>query len=246
LGKPKGRYITVTIPSLRPHDQEGFENSVRAMAKQLRKLLPKHAKSVLVAGLGNKRITPDAVGPLTIENTMVTRHLVERHPDLFGMLRPVSALVPGVLATTGIESANIIGSVVKESKPDCLIVVDALASRKISRLCKTLQLCDTGIVPGSGVGNARAALNEETLGLPVIAVGVPTVVDAGTLCADLLEEAEREPVEPASLRDYGGDLIVTPKDIDALVKEVSRIVGMGISLALQEALTLAEVRGYVG
>ena len=245
LGKPIGQYITIDLPSLRKRDQDAVERGARAAAQHISKLLPRNAKAALVVGLGNKNITPDAIGPLSVESTMVTRHLVEKVPEHFAGLRPVSALTPGVLASTGMESADIIRGVVEKMKPDCLIVVDALASRKLSRLCQTVQICDTGIVPGAGVGNARAALNEQSLGVPVIAIGIPTVVDAGTLASDLLEEAGCGEIDPAILNDYGGSLIVTPKDIDALVKESARVVGYGMSLALHEGFSLADVRGFL-
>ncbi|MCL2546120.1 MAG: GPR endopeptidase [Oscillospiraceae bacterium] len=245
LGKPAGQYVTIELPSLRRHDAQAFDNSTYAAAQHITQLLPSNATAVLIVGLGNKNITPDAVGPLAVESTVVTRHLVQKYPEHFGALRPVSALSPGVLASTGMESADVIRGVVDSMHPDCLLVVDALASRKLSRLCRTVQICDTGIVPGSGVGNARAALNAQTLGVPVIAVGIPTVVDAATLAADLLEEAGQGEVDPQALNDYGGSLIVTPKDIDALVKEVARVVGYGISLALHKEFTLADVRGFL-
>ena len=245
LGKAVGQYITIDLPSLRKRDVDIFENSTYATARYISRLLPPNAKSMLIIGLGNKNITPDAIGPLAVESTIVTRHLIEKHPEHFADLRPVSALNPGVLAMTGMESADIIRGVINNIQPDCLLVIDALASRKLTRLCQTVQICDTGIVPGSGVGNARAALNAETLGVPVIAVGIPTVVDAATLAADLLEEAGQGEIDPNILNDYGGSLIVTPKDIDSLVKEVARVVGYGISLALQDGFSLSDVRAFL-
>jgi len=245
LNKPVGRYITVTLPDLRRRGQGDFENGVTATSQQLGSLLPSDAESVLVVGLGNQKITPDAVGPLTVEHTMVTKHLIERHPEFFGQLRPVTAFTPGVLASTGMESADILRGVIEKAKPDCVLVIDALASRKLSRLCSTVQICDTGITPGSGVGNSRAEMNQASLGVPVIAIGVPTVVDAGTLAADLLEEAGQDGYNPDAFGDYGGSLIVTPKDIDSLVAEAARIVGYGINLALHEGFGIQDVRGFL-
>jgi len=245
LDKPVGTYITVTLP-LRRHDADAFENGVNAACAQLRSLLSRHEwRSVLVIGLGNRDITPDAVGPLALESTMITRHLVTHHPEHFGHLTPVSALTPGVLSATGMETVDILKGVIENMKPDIVLIIDALASRHLSRLCTTLQLCDTGIIPGSGVGNARAALNRDTLGLPVIAIGVPTVVDAGTLAADLLEEAGQGEFDPQSLRDHGGGLIVTPKDIDSLVAEVARTIGYAVSSALHEEFSISDIRGFL-
>lgn len=246
LGKPCGTYVTVELTGLARHENDSFERCVRAIADEISKMVQiEPDQSVLVVGLGNWNITPDAIGPKTVDNTMVTRHLVERMPDVFGALRGVSALTPGVLGTTGLESAEIIRGVVDRSNPACIIVIDALVSRKLSRLCSTVQIADTGIVPGSGVGNARAAINREVLGVPVIAIGVPTVVDAATLAADLTESAGICDVPAEQLAPFGGSLIVTPKEIDSQVSDIAKVVGYAINMSLHDGLDIDEITGYL-
>ena len=210
LGKPKGTYLTLELPQL-PREREEVLRAARGVAAVLEALptLPKQG-SVLVAGLGNRRVTPDAIGPRATDFLLVTRHLVQTMPQDFSALRPVSALAAGVTGTTGIESGELIGAVVKKLKPACLIAVDALAARRQERVCRTVQVSDTGIVPGSGVGNARMALDEEHLGIPVIAVGVPTVVEAATLCLDLLDQAGQEGFDPALFRQEGAEWRPSP------------------------------------
>ena len=242
LGKPEGAYVTVELDCLERREEDAFGRAARAVAAELRALLDlKPGEGVLVVGLGNRAITPDAVGPLAVEHTMVTRHLVEKLPGHFGSFRQVSALAAGVLGTTGVESGELAAAMAGAVRPARVVAVDALASRSLSRLCRTIQIADTGIVPGSGVGNARAALNEETLGVPVIAVGVPTVVDAATLCADVLSEAGRPGLDPGALGDGGKGVIVTPREIDRQVADMAKVIGYGINLALQEGLTVADV-----
>lgn len=242
LGKPVGSYVTLEVDSLLRREQDSFGRGVRALAKELRALLklPDGAPA-LVAGLGNRAITPDAVGPKAADHTLVTRHLVEQQPEHFATFRPVSALAAGVLGTTGMESGELIAAVVEKLRPACVLAVDALAARSLSRVCRTIQLSNTGIVPGSGIGNHRAALDEASLGVPVIAIGAPTVVDAGTLALDVLEEAGRGDLEPSALAGEGAGLIVTPRDIDAQVTDLSKLIGFGINLALQSQLTLEDV-----
>lgn len=242
LGKPVGTYVTLELDGLSRREEDAFGRACRALAAELSALLDLEAgRPVLVAGLGNRAITPDNVGPKAADHTMVTRHLVERVPEHFGSFRPVSALAAGVLGTTGMESGELISAVVEKTRPACVLAVDALASRSLSRVGRTIQLADTGIVPGSGVGNHRAALDRETLGVPVVAIGAPTVVDAATLAADVLEEAGRSGLDPAALRGAGAGVIVTPKDIDALVADLSKVIGYGINLALQPGLSVADV-----
>ena len=198
-----------------------------------------------MVGLGNRAITPDNIGPKAADQTMVTRHLVERVPEHFGSFRPVAALAAGVLGTTGMESGELVRAVAETLRPACVIAVDALASRSLRRVCRTIQLADTGITPGSGVGNARAALNAETLGVPVIAVGVPTVVDAATLTCDVLAEAGKGELDPAALQGAGDGLIVTPKDIDTQVHDLAKVIGYGINLALHTGLTIGDVELFL-
>ena len=219
LGKPKGTYFHIDLASFFQRRPDFFERAVRAVGTELRALLPAEGPA-LVVGLGNPAMTPDAVGPLAAESVLVTRHLLRSMPRQFSGFRSVAVMRTGVLGTTGVESAMV-------------IAVDALAARRRERLCSAVQLSDTGICPGSGVGNRRWALDRETLGVPVIAVGVPTVVDAATLAADLLEESGQAVEEDALLRGHRG-LTVTTQDIDARVRDLARVVGYGINWALQD------------
>ena len=237
LGKPAGRYVTLTMDGLLRREEDAFPRAARAVGRELGQLLDRSAPGglALVVGLGNRAITPDAVGPKVHEHTLVTRHLVEGLPEHFGSLRPVASLSAGVLGTTGMESGELVQAVCRDLKPACVIAVDALASRSLERLCRTVQLSDTGIAPGSGVGNHRQALDRETLGVPVLAVGVPTVVEASTLAADLLGQEDLPPL------GEGRDLLVTPKDIDSQVDDLAKVIGYGISLALQPGLDVADL-----
>jgi spore protease len=242
LGKPIGTYITVEIDKLINREDNAFNLGAETLGSEIADLLKLNVDdSVLVVGLGNDAITPDAIGPKTAKNTLVTRHLVDRMPEDFGFLRRVSVLVSGVLGTTGIESADFIRAVTDKLKPSCVIVVDALASRRLSRVCRTIQIADTGIVPGSGVGNNRAAISRETLGVPVIAVGVPTVVDAGTIAADLAEQAGVKDLDPEDLSKNVQTMIVTPKEIDANVADISKLIGYGINMALHRNLEMDDI-----
>ena len=237
LGKPRGNYVTLTLEGVAGRAENIFARAVRAVAAELTTLLsdvPPQAL-VLVAGLGNRAITPDAVGPLVHSHTLVTRHLVRQMPEHFGSLRPVASVAAEVLGNTGVESGELVRAVCEKLSPGCVVAVDALASRSLRRLCTTVQLSDTGITPGSGVGNHRMGLTRETLGVPVIAVGVPTVVDAATLAADLLDSQE-----PPDL-GAGQDVLVTPKDIDSQVADLSKIIGYGISMALQPGMAVEEL-----
>ena len=233
LGKPIGRYVTVELSGLLRREEDSFSRAVGAVAGLLSPLLPPEGDA-LVVGLGNRAITSDLVGPLAAEHTLVTRHLVQQIPEHFGMLRPVAALTPGVLAVTGVESGQLVQAAAARLRPACVIVVDALASRSAERLCRTVQLSDTGIIPGSGVGNHRMALNRDTLGVPVIAVGVPTVVEASTLIMDLLGKAD-----DAGLP--GADLFVTPREVDSRVADLARVIGYGVSIALNPGLSVEEL-----
>ncbi|MBQ7144445.1 MAG: GPR endopeptidase [Oscillospiraceae bacterium] len=240
LGKPRGRYVTVELDGLLRRETDAFPRAASALAAELRELLALDADgSCLVAGLGNRDITPDAIGPDVVSHIIVTRHLKERLPEDFARLRPVSAICTGVLGTTGIESGELVRTVCASLRPDCVIAVDALASRSPDRLCRTVQLSDTGIVPGSGVGNARQALNRETLGVPVIAVGVPTVVDAATLTLDLAARGGVK-LSPAAFGELGS-MIVTPRDVDKTVRDVGKLIGYAVNLALHEGMTVEEI-----
>ncbi len=237
LGKPRGTYVTLTLDGLPRREEDILTRSAQALAGELRELMGEAPPDglALVVGLGNRAITPDAVGPKVHEHTLVTRHLVEQAPEHFGGMRPVASLAAEVLGSTGVESGEVVKAVCEKIHPACVIAVDALASRSLERLCRTVQLADTGIHPGSGVGNHRFRLTRETLGAPVIAVGVPTVVDCGTLAADLTGAEE-----PLSLGE-GGSLLVTPKDIDSQVNDLSRVIALGLNLALQPGLTVQDL-----
>ncbi|MDR0445730.1 MAG: GPR endopeptidase [Oscillospiraceae bacterium] len=248
LGKPMGKYVTIEIDGLINREDKAFSRAAEALAAELGEMLRlRDGESVLVAGLGNRAITPDAIGPETVKNTMVTSHLIEHMPEAFPGIRRVFAIEPGVLGTTGIESARLIKAVAGIARPDRVIVVDALAARRTARICRTVQLADTGIIPGSGVGNAREGINRETLGAPVIAIGVPTVVDAGTLAADIASRAGATwDDNPEALERLGAGLVVTPKDIDAYVGDISKLIGYAINMALHRSLTTEDITMFLG
>ena len=233
LGKPQGSYLTIDLTTFWQRKADFFERAVRAVGSQLKTLLPPEGPA-LVIGLGNAAMTPDAVGPLAVDSVLVTRHLIAAMPKHFSGFRPVAVQRTGVLGTTGVESAEAVRGLVAEVQPALVIAVDALASRRVGRVCATVQLSDTGIVPGSGVGNHRSALNRETLGVPVFAVGIPTVVDAATLAADLMEEAGIADIDEDKLRAGQQNLMVTPRDIDQQVRDLAKVVGYGINWALQD------------
>ncbi len=245
LCKPKGRYVTVELGRFLRREDDSFSDGAAVIGEALGEMLGDTLGTVLVAGLGNPSITPDALGHLTLRNTLITRHLRERMPEEFRDFGSVAALEPGVLGTTGVESVDIVGAVVREIRPAAVIAVDALASRAMDRVCTTVQIADTGIVPGSGVGNTRGALNRETLGVPVIALGVPTVVDAATLALDMAREAGVD-IQESALRRHQGTMIVTPKDIDSSVTNISRLIGYGIDLALHPGLTVQDIDVFLG
>ncbi len=238
LGMPVGRYVTMELDALFRREEDAFARAAEALAGELRRQLGLRAgESVTVVCLGNRDVTPDAVGPLTADSLLVTRHLRQTMPEVFGGFRPVSVLRTGVLGTTGVESAQLTAAVVGSIAPDRIVAVDALAARETGRLCRTVQITDAGIVPGSGVGNARQALTRDTLGIPVVSVGVPTVVDARMLCADLTG------TEPAGLSP--GELFVTPRDIDSRVRDVSRLTAYGVNLALHDGLSVGDIDMYL-
>lgn len=223
LCKPKGTYITMDIDAFYQRKEDAFSKAAELLAECVRSLLPLgDGDSVLVAGLGNPAITPDAVGPETAASTLATRHLKAQLPEDFAGFRTVSVCRTGVLGTTGMESSELIRAVCGAVRPDAVVVVDALAARSTERLCRTVQLSDSGIVPGSGVGNDRAELSRRVLGVPVAAVGVPTVVDAGD------------------------GLIVTPREIDKYVKDAGKLIAYALNLAFHPGLTVTDVDMFVG
>ena len=232
LCKPMGRYVTVGLDPLIRRETGAFYRACGVLAREIRAGLPPDG-GVLVVCLGNPDVTPDAVGPLCAGQVLVTAHLKRAMPEEFAALRSVSVLRTGVLGTTGVESARLTAAAAELVRPAGIVAVDALAAREASRLCRAVQVTDAGIVPGSGVGNARSALNRETMGVPVVAVGVPTVVDAASLCAELTETD----APPAGSED----MFVTPRDIDARVREAARLVARAVNLALHPALTPEEL-----
>lgn len=271
IGKPMGNYITLEVPGLRDNDQELYENTCRALAKELVGILKLNEKTMtLVVGLGNWNVTPDALGPKVVSSMMVTRHLLEYLPEQVDQgVRPVCAVAPGVLGITGIETGEIIKGIAERIKPDYIIAIDALASRKMERVNTTIQIADTGIAPGSGVGNKRMELSYATLGIPVIAIGVPTVVDAATMANDTIDLVLDSMIEQAPqgtefynmmkgidreekysmiqevLQPYVGNLIVTPKEIDEVVRKIAKVIANGLNIALHQGITLNDVNRYV-
>ena len=247
MGRPKGKYITIEAPQL-SEDDTGYHREVsKEISEVLRTLIlevenrmhlhvEKGELSVLVVGLGNREVTPDALGPRVVDNLFITRHIVKEYGRYaFGneIVNRISGIVPGVMAQTGMESVEIIRGIVKETNPDFVITIDALAARSTKRLGRTIQLTDTGIVPGSGVGNHRNALNMESVGVPVISIGVPTVVDAATIVSDAVN-ANRDTVEDF-MSPKLHDMYVTPKDIDDSIKQLSFLISEGLNMAFTEA-----------
>lgn len=244
IGKPQGRYLTLELDALIRREEDAFPRACKALSTLLRELLP-HPNDgpVLIAGLGNRMITPDAIGPQTADHVIATRHLVAQSPAIFADWRPVSALAPGVLGQTGVETGEVICGVLDRVRPAAVIAVDALAAGRLSRLLRTVQLADTGITPGAGVGNARAALNKETLGVPVIAVGVPTVVDGATLAHEISSQLGQPDCE--ALDDLSQPVMITTRDIDREVTDISRMIGYAVNMALHPHLSVADIDLYL-
>ena len=244
IGKPQGRYLTLELDALIRREEDAFPRACKALSTLLRELLP-HPNDgpVLIAGLGNRMITPDAIGPQTADHVIATRHLVAQSPAIFADWRPVSALAPGVLGQTGVETGEVICGVLDRVRPAAVIAVDALAAGRLSRLLRTVQLADTGITPGAGVGNARAALNKETLGVPVIAVGVPTVVDGATLAHEISSQLGQPACE--ALDDLSQPVMITTRDIDREVADISRMIGYAVNMALHPHLSVADIDMYL-
>ena len=244
IGKPQGRYLTLELDALIRREEDAFPRACKALSTLLRELLP-HPNDgpVLIARLGNRMITPDAIGPQTADHVIATRHLVAQSPAIFADWRPVSALAPGVLGQTGVETGEVICGVLDRVRPAAVIAVDALAAGRLSRLLRTVQLADTGITPGAGVGNARAALNEQTLSVPVIAVGVPTVVDGATLAHEISSQLGQPACE--ALDDLSQPVMITTRDIDREVADISRMIGYAVNMALHPHLSVADIDLYL-
>ena len=230
LGKPVGRYVTLELSALARRESGSFEKAAEAIAKEAAAFL-RSPKSVLCAGLGNDALSPDAFGPWTLENLLVTRHMKARMPEAFSGFCSVSCVKPGVLGTSGMEALELVRALADAIEPEAVVAFDALAAAEPERLCTTVQLTDAGLAPGSGLGNHRAAFCKESLGRPVLAVGAPTLMRAERL-------AGRE------LPGLSG-LIVTPRDIDLRVREIARAVGYGLSLALHPGLTVRDLAGFL-
>lgn len=271
IGKPMGNYITLEVPRLKENDQVLYEETCKALAMELVRILKlRDDSTIMVIGLGNWNVTPDALGPKAVSGLMVTRHLLEYVPEQVDKgVRPVCAVSPGVLGITGIETGEIVKGIVDRVKPDVVIAIDALASRKMERVNTTIQIADTGIAPGSGVGNKRMELSRESLGVPVVAIGVPTVVDAATMANDtidlvidnLIKEAkedahfynllknidrgEKYQLIQEVLQPYVGNLVVTPKEIDDVVDRIAKVIANGLNIALHQGITLNDVNRYV-
>ena len=258
VGKPVGKYVTLEVPSLRDNITEVYDNTKKMLTQELKKYIDLDKNhTILVVGLGNRFVTPDALGPKVIDKLLVTRHLYDvLPPDITNEMHSLCAVAPGVLGITGIETGEIIKGIADKIKPDIIIAIDALASRKTSRISTTFQIADTGIVPGSGIGNKRHALNKETIGVPVIAIGVPTVIEAVAVAndaIDMLIEAIKVNADKNSeiyksmdalnnetryelisklLVPSGSELIVTPKEVDSIIDEVSGIIADSINEAI--------------
>jgi len=250
MGKPIGTYITIEAPELENSSEDYNKPVSEAIAEQLRKIAGEYNyDDVLVVGLGNRDVTPDALGPQVVDNLFVTRHLIREFGKEFkerNNLGSVSAISPGVMAQTGMETLEIIKGVIQETKPKLLIVIDALASRSINRLNTTVQLTDTGISPGSGVGNNRKALNMENLGTKVVALGVPTVVDAATIVADTLTEyMQRNGFGEEDIFNFISEvngqqmynMFVTPKNIDESVKRISYTISEALNSCFAQKIS---------
>lgn len=273
LGKVMGSYITIEAPGLRKKDSYLQEEVSQVLSRELLALMgleKEPGKTVLVVGLGNWNVTPDALGPRVVQGLLVTRHILTLEPETLGPgFRPVAALSPGVLGLTGVETGEIIQGLVEKIRPDMILTVDALAARNMERLHTTIQISDTGIYPGSGVGNRRLPINRETMGMPVFALGVPTVVDAVTIALDAMDQlvgslkasAGEESKVYQVLKDmswedkrrllaevlspYNGNLMVTPKEVDTLVEDTARLIAGGINAALHPGIEPSDASKYL-
>jgi len=273
MGKPIGYYVTLEVPRLKEKDPALTEEVSKNMADEIKDMIELPADAtVLVVGLGNWNVTPDSLGPKVIGRLIITRHLMEMMPDEYNTkngIRPVCALAPGVLGITGIETGEIIKGLVEKLKPQLVIAIDSLAARSMERISTTIQIADTGVYPGSGIGNRRLGITEETIGVKVVAIGVPTVVDAATMANDTLDmligQFTRQ-AQPGSdfyklLQDldkdekyrliqevmspFVGQLVVTPKEIDSLIDNTARTLAGGLNLALHPGISYEEVSTFL-
>ncbi len=246
MRKPVGTYVTIEAPNMAIPDEEYQTEIAEELALYLKKLLriEKDEYTVLVVGLGNRDVTPDALGPLVVEKLRVTRHIIKEYGKYAvhqTSAQMVSAIAPGVMAQTGMETSEIVKGIVKEIQPDFVLAIDALAARNTRRLNRTIQIADTGINPGSGVGNHRQGITKETLGIPVIAIGVPTVVDAATIVRDTMEHlletlkpSERGEALRSLIAPHLYGMFVTPKDIDETIARISGMISEALNLLFSE------------
>ena len=272
IGKPKGNYVTIDIPEFTAYDGETMDRVSQVVSEILGRMINIDVeKTALVVGLGNWKVTPDALGPKVTEGIMVTRHLKTVMPEIMDdSVRPVCSIAPGVLGITGVETVEIIKGIVERVKPDVVICIDALAARRVERVNTTIQIGDTGISPGAGVGNNRKQINEDNLGVKVIAIGVPTVVDAVTIANDTIDMVVdslmnnsssgndfykmlgsldknekssliREVLSSKSL----GEMIVTPKDIDLIINSLAKIISNGINMAVQPNMDMEDINKFM-
>jgi len=261
LGKSMGNYITVEVPALVTNERDTEDKAATVIAREIRNMAGDEAikNGVLVTGLGNRMVTADSLGPAVCDALFVTRHIKQYAPqEIDERINTVCAIAPGVLGVTGIETGEIIKGVVQNINPALVIAIDSLASRNLNRIRTTVQLSDTGISPGSGIGNKRKALNRETLGVPVIALGVPLVVYASTIAEDLLSAANEQSSLGKKLTDQqmqkmsegisnvnGAEMVVTPKEIDFIIQACARLVANSLNLALHENMQLEEIQKYM-
>lgn len=269
MGRPIGTYITLESEFIKENDIEAHENLIEILSKKIKNLCPKNLNTTLVIGLGNLHITPDSLGPKAIDKILVTRHIKDTVPDdINNSVASVAALAPGVMGMTGIETVEVVKGVTDRVKPDLVIAIDALAARKVSRVNSTIQLSNTGVAPGAGVGNKRKTLNEDSLGVPVIAIGVPTVVDAATMANDTIEkvidallkeskkgssfynmlkdtaEEEKYNLIKDVLDPYTENMFVTPKEVDAVVENIVNIIANSINIALHPGININDINRY--
>ena len=271
IGRVVGHYVTLEVPKLREGDTSLQDQVSMVLAREMEQFMTKIGigpkAKVLVVGLGNWNVTPDSLGPLVVENLMITRQYFELVPDQISPgYREVSAIAPGVLGITGIESSEIVQSIVERIRPELVIAIDALASRSLERINTTIQIADIGIHPGSGIGNKRKGITKDIMGIPCIAIGVPTVCYASTIVNDSIElmkshfgantkrailgmldeitEQERLMLVKEVLQPLGHDLIVTPKEVDKFIEDISNIIATGLNAALHEAVDPGNVAAY--
>ena len=266
IGKAIGNYITLEVPGLRKKNAALQDKVIKIFYKEIQKMLNLNGQqTVMVIGLGNWNVTPDALGPRVVKELFVTRHILQLKPEILGEgYRSVCAISPGVLGITGIETSEVIKGISEHVKPDLIIVIDALAAQRMSRLHTTIQISDTGIVPGSGVGNHRIGINRQSMGIPVYAIGVPTVVDAVTIAGDSMDKlaeklkndspqgnafagvvqkmdfGEKRDIIREVLQPFAGDLMVTPKEIDTLIEDISMVIAASLDAAFHTKIAAEE------